>query len=168
MDSPVQITKAVNKNDISTRLRLSKELAQNLIPLKTTIQEASRILFGFEVPKEERHVIPIYDVARLGPEVAGLENIYSEIDQAKVAKSDDTKADTSLWDDNVLSCTDIDLPEDFDLLLVNTDHRRLKSEQTTLLSFLRSSSQKRYKKNVRESFNKYMKTSHGFEGQQNL
>ena len=172
LDSQVLITKAVNENNISTELRENKELAQNLIPL-IRIQEASRILFRFEIPKEERHVIPIYDVARLGPEVTGLQDIYSEFDQAKVAKSDDTKADTTLWDDQVFSCPDLGLPDDLDPLLVNTDHRRLGSEKAVLLSFLRTSSQRRYRKNVQKSFNKYMKTSHGFkvfgeEGQQNL
>ena len=71
-----------------------------------TIQEASRILFGFNVLKEKRHTIPLYNINRLGPEFSGeLLDIYSDIDLAKVAKNDDTKADTDLWDEEASACS---------------------------------------------------------------
>ena len=138
MDSPVQITKAVNDKSIDTNFNQDKKLAQSLIPLKT-IQDATRILFGFKVPKEEKHTIPVYDINRLGPEFSGgLLDIYSEIDQARVAKSDDTKANTDLWDEQASSCPDTTLSDEVELLLVNTDDRHLKVEKDTLFSFLRT------------------------------
>ena len=69
-------------------------MAKTLIPLKA-IQEVSRILFGFAIQREEKHTIPIYDSARLAPEVFGLQDIYSEIDQSKVAKHDDSDINTT-------------------------------------------------------------------------
>ena len=163
LDSPVQISKAVNNNTIDTKFERHHDIAKTLIPLKS-IQEASRILFGFKTPKEERHTIPLYDVNRLGPELsAGLVDIYTEIDQAKVAKNDDSKAETDLWDTQASICSTSNLPDDIELLLVNTDHRNFRNEKETLFSFLRTCSHLRYKKNVRQSFSRHMHTSHGLE-----
>ena len=94
-DSPVQVTKAVNSDRIDTGFFQNKDMVKILIPLKT-IQEVSRILFGFANPREERHTILIYDSARLAPEIFGLQDIYSEIYQAKVAKHDDSEINTML------------------------------------------------------------------------
>ena len=58
LDSPVQITKAVNDKSIDTKLNQDKMVTLSLIPLKT-IQEATRILFGFNIPREEKHTIPL-------------------------------------------------------------------------------------------------------------
>ena len=52
LDSPVQITKAVNDKKLEINFNQNEDLVETLIPLKT-IQEASRILFGFSIPKEE-------------------------------------------------------------------------------------------------------------------
>ena len=164
LDSPVQITKAVNDRSIDSKLNQDKGLALSRIPLKT-IQEVTRIFFDFNIPKAEQHTIPIYDIKRLGPTfTSGLLDIYSEIDQAKVAKSDDTKVNTDLWDEQASTCADNMLSEKAEFLVVNTDHRNLKAEKDTLFSFLRTCSHLRYKKNVRRGFNLHMKTTHGLEG----
>ena len=83
-------------------------------------------------------MIPIYDVDRLAPEVLGLQDIYSEIDQAKVARADYSKIDTSLWDEQAAHCSNVDYPEDFNFKVVNTDDRRLKGDKEVLISVLRT------------------------------
>ena len=50
-----------------------------------------------------------------------------------------------------------------DFLIVNTDYRYLKTEKEVLFSTLRTISHRRYRKNTRRSFDRYMKTSHGYE-----
>ena len=128
LDSPVQITKSVNDKRLDTNFSQNKFMVQNLIPLKT-IQEASRILFGFSISREERHIIPIYDINRLATEAVGMQDIYFEIDQAKVAKADDSKIDTTLWDEQASHCSMMDGVDDFKFKVVNTDHRHLKEEK---------------------------------------
>ena len=162
LDSPVQITKAINDKKVDIKCFQKEEVVKTLIPLKT-IQEATRILFGFSIPKEEKHVIPIYDVNRLAPEVLGLQDIYSEIDQAKAARADDSTIDTSLWDDQAAHYSGSKFPEDFNFKVINTDHRHLKGDKEALFSALRTISHHRYRKNTRKSFNRYMKTTHGHE-----
>ena len=162
LDSPVQITKAVNDKKLDIKLDQNDEVVQTLIPLKT-IQETSRILFGFSIPKEERHVIPLYDVYRLAPEILGLHDIYSEIDQAMVARADDSAIDTSLWDDQAAHYSGTDFPDDFDFKVVISDPKHLKGDKEVLFSALRTISHHRYRKNTRESFNRYMKSTHGYE-----
>ena len=82
------------------KILLTLSLTKTMDSLKTSnrwkgSKKAPRILFNSSVRKDEKHTIPVCDVVnRLEPEYSGglLDN-YSEIDQAKGAKNDDTKAD---------------------------------------------------------------------------
>ena len=83
MDSPVQVTMAVNEDSYMVGQSDNEEALVSLVTPLKTIQEATRILFGFQIHKEERYV---YDSARLGPLIPGLLDVYAEIDQANVEK----------------------------------------------------------------------------------
>ena len=160
LDSPVQVTKAVNKDDHIIGLSDDDEWLVQLITALKTIQEATRILFGFHIYKEEQHTIPIYDSTRLGPLIPGLQGIYSERDQARVAKSDNSAADTSLWDNQVLRVDEGKLDSDIDLLLVNNELGKIQDEKFLLEAF-RQFHSRRYKKKVKESYSLHMKSKYG-------
>ena len=159
LDSPVQITKAVNKDKHMIGLSDDDEgLVQLITPLKI-IQETTRILFGFQIHKEEQHTIPIYDATRLGPLIPGLQDIYSEIDQSRVAKSDNSVADTSLWDIQALRVDEGKFDPTIDLLFINNDLGKIQDEKFLLEAF-RQFHSRRYKKKVRESYSLHMKTKY--------
>ena len=158
--SPVQVTKAVSTEDHMVGLSDDDgSLVRLITPLKT-IQEVIRILFGFHIHKEEQHIIPIYDTTRLGPLVPGLQDIYSEIDQARVAKSDDSMADTSLWDNQVLLVDENKFDNAVDLLLVKNGFGKIQDEKFLLEAFRKFHS-RRYKKKVKQSYGRHMKTKYG-------
>ena len=160
LDSPVQVTKAVNSDHHMIGLSDDDSaLVQLITPLKT-IQEATRMLFGFRIHEEERHIIPIYDTTRLAPLIPGLQDIYTEIDQAKVAKNDDSEADTSLWDHQALRAPEDYFDSDIELLLVNNGHKKIQEEKLLLDAFRKFHS-RRYVKKVKQSYGRYMKTKYG-------
>ena len=74
LDVPVQVTKWIDEKD-KINLRDQGELLNKVVPLKV-LQEVTRILFGWAPPIERSHIIPIYDVNRLGLKLEGLEFIY--------------------------------------------------------------------------------------------
>ena len=159
LDAQVQITKRINESE-KMNLREHVELLKKVAPLKV-LQEATRILFDWAPPIERPHTIPIYDVNRLGLKLEGLEFIYEKINQSKVAKNDDAAADTLLWDDAVRK-TPTYCKNDCDLLIVGKDCTHT-STSKFILESLRHAQKKRYTKNVRKSFAKYMKFTHARE-----
>ena len=88
LDTPCAIFKAVDQNAFLIKDSKFAEVIPIVVPLKS-LQEISRDLFRFEKSVERSHIIPIYNVMRLGPEVAVTPTIYDEIDQAKIAKNDE-------------------------------------------------------------------------------
>ena len=77
LDAHVQVTKKIN-NMSPIMLRNRVELMKNFAPLKT-LQEATRILFGWSRPVERSNTIPIYDVNCLGLKLEGLDYIYEKL-----------------------------------------------------------------------------------------
>ena len=151
MDSPVQITKQVNKEDLDIHLSEKVETLEHMIPIKV-LQEATRLLFDWEVPVERPHITPVYDVNHLGLTLEGLENIYDEIDQAQVAKNDNAIPDTTLWDEAVLKPVGA-LAKEIEFIIGGRNH----SQEVKALELIRTRQSYQYKKNVRPSFANYMK-----------
>ena len=81
MDFPVQLNKRVNENDLDIQLSEIIDILELVIPVKT-LQEATRLLFDWDVPIERPHEIPLYDINRLGFKIDGLDQIYEEINQS--------------------------------------------------------------------------------------
>ena len=160
MDTPVRITKAVNESPSNIDLKNKVELVEKMIPLKI-LQEVSRLLFKFDIPKQRAHTIPIYDVMRLGPGVSGLDAIYDQIDQAKVAKNDDAAVNTHLWNEAVFDKSNLSLDMERDILKKDLI---LSEEEVFALEALRACQSKVYKKNVRKSFVRHMQTAYSSEG----
>ena len=154
LDSPVQITKRLKKEDLDIHMSEIVDTLEHVAPVKV-LQEATRILFNWDPPVERAHTIPVYDVNRLGMELEGLEDIYYEINQSQVAKNDDAAANTDLWDEAALT-PPCDLGDEIEFILRGKD----RIQKVQALDYLRSKQLKRYRTNVRRSFTKYMKTKY--------
>ena len=161
MDSPVQLSKRVNKEKLDIHLSEVSEKMELVVPLKILL-EATRIFFNWRPPVDRPHELPIYDVNRLGLKLLGLDHIYQEIDQALVAKNDNAASNAQLWNEAALT-PPAEWDDEIDFILPKIDD----INTVKVLDVLRGCQSRRYKKNVRTSFTSYMKTrysSHVFEG----
>ena len=91
-----------------------------------------------------------------------MQDIYTEIDQSKVAKNDDSEADTSLWDDQVIRAPEGHFDPEIKLLLVNNGYKKTQEEKLILEAFRKFHS-RRYKKKVKQSYGRYMETKYGLD-----
>ena len=162
LDTPGEIIKTIDRKRSLLEERNFNEVIPVVVPVKT-LQEITRILFKFEKPIEKKHMIPIYDVMRLAPEISGIPHIYDEIDQAKVAKNDDASYDATLWNEAVFEKpTTLDDVDEIIFKIVGYDKRDIEAEKAALLIMetFRKGEKRQYKKNVTSSFQRYMSTKY--------
>ena len=133
IDTPGEIIKAIDRKSSLLEGAELEEVIPLAVPLKT-LQEITRILFNFEKQVERKHIIPIYDIMRLGPEVSGIPHIYDEIDQTKVAKNDDATYDATMWNEAVLEKpSTLEGVDDIVFKIVGYDKKSLEAEKAELV-----------------------------------
>ena len=162
IDTPGEIIKSIDRKRSLVEEGKFKEMIPLVVPVKT-LQEVTRILFKFDKPIEKRHIIPIYDVMRLAPEISGIPHIYDEINQSKVAKNDNAACDATMWNEAAFERpTTLDEVDEIVFKIVGYDKKNLEAEKAALLIMetFRKGEKRQYKKNVTSSFQRYMNTKH--------